>query len=204
MKQINVPKERLAILWILTYIGSGLLAMRLLDIQIIRYQYYKQAAERNRTQIIRQTAPRGRIFSSDSVILATNRPAFSLIYLPGRINDIGYLQRLARNFSEKLKVPVPELIGKLQKSFDRGTPVRIAENLSAKTMFSFSELRTLYPGMDIIVESQRFYPLGNFASHLIGYIGMMDSREWNLAGRSGGEYRMDSRIGKSGIEKNHR
>lgn len=189
------------VLWLLVYIGSSLLALRLLDIQVIRHQYYKAAAERNRTQVIRQTAPRGRVFSKDGSVIATNRPAFSLIYLPGQIKDPVYLKRLAKDFSPRLGMPMQELLEMLQKSFERGTPVRLAENLSAKTMFVFSELKTLYPGVDLIVEAQRFYPFGSFASHIMGYIGQMDQKEWAQAGREGRSYRIDSRVGKTGIEK---
>lgn len=201
MKRGKVPKERLEVLWLFVYIASGLLALRLLDIQIIRHQYYKKTAERNRTQIVRQTAPRGRIFSSDGSVVAANRPVFSLIYLPGQIKNPGYLQKLARDFSPRLGIPVSGLMKILQKSLDSGLMVRVAENLPSRTMFVLSELKNLYPGIDLVVEAQRFYPLGNFASHLIGYIGQMDPKEWNRASKEERDYRMDSRVGKAGIEK---
>lgn len=201
MKSGKVPKERLEILWLFVYIASGFLILRLLDIQIIRHQYYKKAAERNRTQVVRQTAPRGRIFSSDGSAVAVNRPVFSLIYLPGQIKNLGYLQKLARDFSPRLEMPVSGLMKILQKAFDNGSAVRVAENLSTRTMFVLSELKNLYPGIDLVVEAQRFYPFGNFASHLIGYIGQMDSKEWSRASKEERDYRMDSRVGKTGIEK---
>ena len=64
----------------LAMIASGVIALRLVDIQVLRHNAYLQMAERNRTQIIYQTAPRGRVFTADGVAIASNAPAFSLYY----------------------------------------------------------------------------------------------------------------------------
>ncbi|HOX23494.1 MAG TPA: penicillin-binding transpeptidase domain-containing protein, partial [Elusimicrobiales bacterium] len=198
--QLKVPKERLAHIWTLAYLGGAIIAFRLADIQILRHDYYRNAAERNRTQIIYQTAPRGRITTADSVTVASNQPSFNLIYLPGGKNDPAYMRRLADDFSRRLGVPSIELQKKLQAGFERGRPVKLAENLSSRTMFALAELKTIYPGVDIVAESKRYYPMGHFASHLIGYMGKISARDKQLL-RDGQDYRLDSRIGKSGIEK---
>ena len=63
---------------------------------------------------------------------------------------------------------------------------------------AFSELKTIYPGVDLIVEARRYYPFGRFASHLIGYMGKMDARAWKEFKNKG--YRPDARIGRLGLE----
>ena len=199
--QLKVPKERLAHIWTLAYLGGAIIAFRLADIQILRHDYYRNAAERNRTQIIYQTAPRGRIMTADSVTVAANQPSFNLIYLPGGRNDPAYMRRLADDFSSRLGVASVDVQKKLQNAFQRGRPVKLAENLSARTMFALAELKTIYPGVDIVAESKRNYPLGRFASHLVGYMGRISPRDKQLLMGDGQDYRMDSRIGKSGIEK---
>ena len=65
-------------------------------------------------------------------------------------------------------------------------------------MFQLSELKTLYPGVELITEARRYYPFGRFASHLLGYMGRMNPREWRDRKTKG--YRADSRIGKMGLE----
>jgi penicillin-binding protein 2 len=65
-------------------------------------------------------------------------------------------------------------------------------------MFRLSELKTIYPGVELIVEARRSYPFGRFASHLLGYMGKMDPRSWRALRNKG--YRVDSRIGKIGLE----
>lgn len=65
---------------------------------------------------------------------------------------------------------------------------------------ALQELQLYYPGVYLIEETKRSYPYGGFASHLIGYIGSMDEREWQKRDQSMG-YRLNSKIGKNGIEK---
>ncbi|MDD2772613.1 MAG: penicillin-binding protein 2 [Elusimicrobiales bacterium] len=200
MAQIKVPRERLEQLRLLAYVVCSVIGFRLVDIQLLRHDYYRRAAEKNRTLIIHQNAPRGRIVTRDNVALAANEPSFSLIYLPGRFKDPEYLKRLAKDFASRLGMDDDDLLAALQRSFDNGTPARLAENLSTRSMFAFSELKTLYPGVDLVVETKRYYPFGHFASHLIGYMGRIDAKEWPAL-RKEGAYRVESKIGRSGIEK---
>jgi len=78
----EIPYERLTLLWGVLSAAVGLFALRLVYMQVLRNVYYLQAAEQNRTQTIYQNAPRGQILDRNGRILATNRPAFSVIYLP--------------------------------------------------------------------------------------------------------------------------
>lgn len=189
---------RLEILWVLIYLGGAVLGLRLVQLQILAHQEYKLAAERNRSQIIYQTAPRGRIYDRNGVPVATNRPAFSLIYMPGKRQERLDLRPLAEELGRELKQDPDDLFERLQQAVREEVAIRIAENLPQQTMFRLSELKTLYPGVDLIVEARRYYPYGRFAAHLVGYMGKIDPRAWKELKTKG--YRPDSRIGKLGLE----
>ena len=68
---------RLKVMMALACVVCAVIALRLIDIQVLRHQTYLQMAERNRTQVIYQTAPRGRVFTADGVAVASNEPSFS-------------------------------------------------------------------------------------------------------------------------------
>jgi len=189
---------RLKTLWILVYLTGGGLGLRLVQLQILERSEYRQLAERNRTQIIYQTAPRGRIYDRKGVPLATNRPAFSLIYLPSKGQKDSDLGILAVQLARELKQEPEDLQETLQQAVREQSALRLAENLPMQTMFRLKELKTIYPGVDLIVEARRYYPFGRFASHLLGYMGKMDPRSWRALKTKG--YRVDSRIGKIGLE----
>lgn len=190
---------RLKVMMTLAVIAGTIIALRLVDIQILRHNAYLQMAERNRTQIIYQTAPRGRVFTADGVAVASNAPAFSLYYLGGN-QDKDYLARLARDFSPLLPLTQEELFAKLQTGSSSGKAMLLAENLSTKSTVALQELQLYYPGIYLIEETKRNYPYGIFASHLLGYLGSMDDSQWRKRDVKLG-YRLTSKIGKNGIEK---
>ncbi|MDD7579299.1 MAG: penicillin-binding protein 2 [Elusimicrobia bacterium] len=190
---------RLKVMMALAAAAGAVIALRLVDIQVLRHNAYLQMAERNRTQVLYQTAPRGRVFTADGVAVASNEPAFSLYYLGGN-KDPEYLERLAHDFAPRLRVPAPVMLEKIQQGATSGKATLLAENLSTKSTVALQELQLYYPGIYLIEETKRSYPYGGFASHLLGYLGSMDDRAWRTRDLKMG-YRLNSKLGKNGIEK---
>lgn len=191
-------RERLEILWIVLAAGGAALGLRLAQLQILDSAEYRQMAERNASQMIYQAAPRGRIYDREGVPLATNQPSFSLIFLPGKGQARQDLEPLARELGRQLGRDPQDLLETLEEAEREQSAARLAENLPTPTMFQLSELKTLYPGVDLITEARRYYPFGRFASHLLGFMGKMSPGEWRTRKTQG--YRADSRIGKMGLE----
>ena len=200
MIERGISQDRINLLWSLVTAVALVFALRLVNLQILMHAHYRERAERNRTQILSQAAPRGRIYTRDSAAVATNKPSFSLIYFPGEMKSAEAMDGMARSLSHYLNIPFDDLQANLYRAVKKGAPMRLAENLSSKAMFSLSELKTMYSGIDIIVEARRYYPFGNYLSHLTGYISKMDAKEWAVYGKDK-NYAMDSRIGKAGLEK---
>lgn len=200
MIERGISQDRLDMLWLCVAAVGLVFFLRLVNLQILRHGYYREIAERNRTQVLPQSAPRGRIYTRDSAAVATNKPSFSLIYFPGRLKSADMMDKMARSLSKRLNVPFEDMRAGLYKAVKKEAPVRLAENLSSKAMFSLSELKTMYEGIDIVMDARRYYPFGRYLSHLTGYISKMDPKEWSVYGKNK-EYGMDARIGKAGLEK---
>jgi len=194
----EVPQERLEILWYCIAAAGLVLGLRLAQMQLVQAEEWRLAAERNRSQMIHQNAPRGRIYDRAGVPLATNAPAFSLIFLPGKDRRRQDLKPLAEELARQLNRDPEGLLESLEQAVREESAIRLAENLPTQTMFRLSELKTIYPGVDLIVEARRYYPFGRFASHLIGYMGKMGQSEWRKRKPMG--YRVDSRTGRLGLE----
>jgi len=193
-----VPQERLELLWYAIAAAGLVLGLRLAQMQLVQSEEWRQAAERNRSQMIHQNAPRGRLYDRNGVPVATNAPAFSLIFLPGKDKRRQDLAPLAQELARQLGKDPDDLQESLEQAVREESAVRLAENLPTQTMFRLSELKTIYPGVDLIVEARRYYPFGRFGSHLIGYMGKMGQTEWRKRKPMG--YRVDSRTGRLGLE----
>ena len=76
-------------------------------------------------------------------------------------------------------------------------PVELSTNLSTNSLAELNEKGAEFPGIGISTKAIRSYTSGSLASHIIGYIGQINSEE-----REGKEdrYGLNDIIGKTGIE----
>jgi penicillin-binding protein 2 len=193
---------RLNRLLALAFIVTGVIALRLVDIQLLSHKKYTKAAEQNRTQILYQTAPRGKILTREGAVIAGNMPSFSLYYMPGAELDKEALDSFVSDIAAQLAAPREDILKKMMSALKNGKATPLAENVSSQKIFSAAELQVYHSGLYVLEETKRYYPFGNFASHLIGYMGTMDSKSLPLIS-SGLGYRLNSKIGKSGMEKRY-
>ena len=94
--------DRLSIMWNLVLWSGVALLIRLFQLQLYQNVEYNELALHNSTQMIYQTAPRGRIYDRNGLALATSQPAFSLIYLPPKVKEKADLKPLAAALSKQL------------------------------------------------------------------------------------------------------
>ena len=76
-------------------------------------------------------------------------------------------------------------------------PARIAGGVSNDTIVIIEEKNSDLPGVEVVAESVRYYPNGNTASHVLGYLGQIsESMKANYVG-----YKSNDMVGQEGIEK---
>lgn len=76
--------------------------------------------------------------------------------------------------------------------------VKIANSISRESAVKIREQSSKLAGMNIITEPVVKYTSGNLASHILGYVGAIDSDEYATRKDT---YRNDDVIGKTGIQK---
>src|SRR5690606_19741598 len=73
----------------------GCLVARLYYLQVMQHEVYTTLSDKNRMQLLSLPPPRGLIFDSNGVLLADNRPSFSLTLVKERVPDLeGTVARL--------------------------------------------------------------------------------------------------------------
>jgi penicillin-binding protein 2 len=176
------------------------LSARLAYLQIFQYEHYWGRAEKNRLRILPITAPRGEIFDKNGRQLVTNRPGFtvSLVDL-GR----GYDQETISYLSQLLEMEEEEITDKIHSQFYRRyLPIRLKTDVSMETVSKIAERRMELPGVLIEVQPIRNYVFGNFASHILGYMGEGTVPDWVKGQwkKAGYEYQLGDLVGQAGIE----
>ena len=195
---------RAIVIGIVVFLAFGLVVARLVFLQVVRYEDFAERAESNRTAIIPVVPNRGLILDRKGVVLATNYAAYTLEITPskvGNLNDtidalaevVDIHQRDRRRF-KRLKEE--------SRNFD-SLPIRT--RLTDQEVARFSAQRYRFPGVDVKARLFRSYPLGEVASHAIGYIGRINQTEKAQIQDSEDEanYRGTEYIGKLGIEQSY-
>ncbi|NPA39858.1 MAG: penicillin-binding protein 2 [Thermodesulfobacteria bacterium] len=176
----------------------GILWLRLFYLQIIRYSYYSKKAKERSIVTYAVPAPRGNIFTSDGVLVATNRAVFQLYIdvqaVKGKENQVLY--RLSKILKEDFGELKEEYYLGKKRSFGR---VLLKSNLNWDQVAKIMVRLYYLPGVRIEVEPQRYYPYGKEYFHLIGYVSRLSKEEY-LRLRDKG-YSVVDYIGKRGIER---
>lgn len=79
-------------------------------------------------------------------------------------------------------------------------PAKVASGVSSRTIVIIEEKSADLPGVEVVAESRRYYPNGNTASHILGYLGQIsESQKVKYVDELG--YKSNDMIGQEGIEQ---
>ncbi len=179
-------------------IGFLVLALRIWHLQIIKGEEFSRLSKHNRIRIREIPASRGMILDRRGRILVDNRPSFDVFLVPEDTGDRG---KTAEFLHRILKI-TPEEVGKrLEANRERPPfrPVRVQSDVSRFHLALLETHKLDLPGLIVDVRPRRAYAYRNMASHLLGYLGEIDSYE--LRQDRFREYQMGDFIGKYGIEQ---
>ncbi len=206
----NVEQEvgrfhmRLAAAAAFVLFAFGLLAARLVYLQVYKNEELSTQAENNRITVVPIVPNRGLILDRNGIVLANNYSAYTLEITPSKVDDLeATIDRLAE---------LVEIQPRDRKRFKRLTEENKSfESLPIRTKLSddevarFTAQRFRFAGVDIKARLFRNYPLGEVGSHLIGYIGRINEAEKEKIDDSEDEanYRGTQYIGKLGVEQSY-
>jgi penicillin-binding protein 2 len=186
-------------------LAFGLLFLRLMYLQLWRYQDLSAQAESNRTAIVPIVPNRGVIMDRNGVVLATNYSAYTLEITPSKV--LGPVDDVIEKLSELIDIQGRDKrrFRKLREESKSFESVPIRTRLSDEEVARFAAQRHRFPGVEIRARLFRNYPYNELASHVIGYIGRINqSEKEKLEEQSDvGNYRGTDYIGKLGVEQSY-
>jgi penicillin-binding protein 2 len=199
-------RTRVVVMGLAILFAFGLLASRMVYLQIFRHDDLAAQAESNRTAVLPVVPNRGQILDRKGRVLATNFSAYTLEITPSEVEDLdatieslGELLEITPRDKRRFRKLVEE-----SRKFD-SLPLRT--RLSDEEVARFTVQRYRFPGVDVRARLIRHYPNGEVASHVIGYIGRINQREkeqiedWPEEDQA--NYRGTDYIGKLGAEQHY-
>ncbi|HUJ98923.1 MAG TPA: penicillin-binding protein 2, partial [Stellaceae bacterium] len=176
------------------------LAGRMYYLQVMQADRYSMLADENRINIRLLAPPRGRIVDRFGVALADNAPTYRVVLVAEQAGDIPSTLDAVATLIPVSEVDRHRVLRDIKRKHSF-VPVMIRENLSWEEMARIEANTLELPGVSIEQGLTRFYPLGESASHVLGYVAAVSDKE--LTGDDPLLELPDFRIGKNGVEKEY-
>lgn len=180
------------------FLMLGVLLWRYHDLQINRHQDFATLADNNRILVRALPPARGLIYDRNGVLLADNRPSFTLSIVVERTEN---LEQLLSDIGELLVFKETEL-ARFEKLVKRRRPyesVPLRFNLSEAEQALLAVNEHRLSGVEVSAQLIREYPLGQELAHVLGYTGRINERE--LKSFDPRRYKGSHMTGKTGLEK---
>ncbi len=206
-RELHFFRLRLSVVGVSVFVLFGLLLARFLWLQVVRHGDYVAQAEDNRISVVPVVPNRGLIVDRNGVVLARNFSAYTLEITPSKLN--GTLDEVVDALSTLVDIQ-PKDRKRFKRLLDEAKnfeSVPIRTRLSDEEVARFTAQRYRFPGVEIQARLFRQYPHGQTASHMIGYIGRISTRDAKkleeLPEEEAANYAGTDYIGKEGLEKKY-
>jgi len=202
--ELRAFQLRVGVAGVIVLAAFGLLFARFVWLQVLQHDAYRAKAEENRISIVPLAPARGLILDRNGEVLARNYLAYTLEIFPAQVAD---LEATIAELAEYVDIQ-PRDRARFKKLLQE---TRNAESLPIRTRLTDEEVariaahRWRFTGVDIRARLFRQYPNGEVASHALGYIGRVTTRDQERLEELGdaANYRGTDYIGKAGIESSY-
>lgn len=176
-----------------------LLVARLVFLQVYQHEYYSTKSDEYRISIQPVVPNRGLIYDRNGVILAENKPSYTLTVIKENAED--FEQSLALLKTLIRLTPDDEAEYQLRQK-RRAVPlssVPVRFNLTEEERANIAVNQFQLPGFSVEAELVRHYPQGELMAHALGYVAALSEEDMKLVDPE--NYAGTHQIGKMGVEK---
>ncbi|MBF0423186.1 MAG: penicillin-binding protein 2 [Magnetococcales bacterium] len=192
------PQARITFMLGFFVVAFSTLAMRAVDLTVIKADYLQQKVRSQYKKKITMVASRGRILDRNGRTLAISLPMSALSVDVDQMED---RDRLANNLAPIINMPVEDLRLRL-RSFKAGSYPTIRHQLTPEMTRKVRNLD--HHALFFFPESRRFYTMGEITSHVLGFVnfegrgreGMERYFEDDLHGINGAQVISHDRLGR--------
>ncbi|MFP8842178.1 penicillin-binding protein 2 [Shewanella baltica] len=200
--EASLFKRRALFTFFCVFALLSVLVTNLYHLQVESYKDYETRSNDNRIRVVPIAPSRGLIYDRNGVLLAENLPFYSLDLVPEKISNMSEtLDELGKliEISEDERETFTEAL----KFHRRFKPLTLKNQLTEEQVAIFSVNQHKFPGISVEAGLKRNYPYGAQITHVLGYVGKINTRDRAQLERSDlwKNYAATKDIGKQGIEK---
>ncbi|CAN5905203.1 penicillin-binding protein 2 [soil metagenome] len=196
----SLPELHRRLKWValIACLFFALLIGRLWQLQVIRGDSYYERTVSNVVKERYLPSVRGKILDKNGVPLADNRLAFNIyatpkMFTPEARADLVRMLGLSDDEVQKLDERI--VVGNKR---DPKLPIVVLEDQGRERAALIEQAITHISGIEVQNEPYRYYPQGDLATHLVGYMTQMTATEVDKLGSQG--YDASELVGRYGLE----
>ncbi|MGM0953812.1 MAG: penicillin-binding protein 2 [Pseudomonadota bacterium] len=192
-------QHRTLVMLVLVLLVLGGLLARMYQLQLVEHDIYTTLSDKNRVQVQSVPPPRGLVYDRNNLLLAENRPVFSVTVVPERVDD---MPATLAGLQDILTIPEEDMtrferrLGEYRRPFEA---IPLSYDLSEDEIARMAVRRHEFPGVEVTAELVRHYPHSKLTAHALGYVSRINRDE--LQRIDSVNYAGTNYIGKSGIER---
>ncbi|WP_371188985.1 penicillin-binding protein 2 [Thalassotalea maritima] len=172
------------------------------DLEVTNYEKYQTHSNKNRIKVLPVAPNRGLIYDRNGVILAQNKPVYSLAIIP---EDVDNIDSTLNELAELIEVSDEQKQNFIEsmRYKRRFKPLELVSRLSEDDVAKISVNQHRLPGVIIEAHLKRHYPFAELTTHSLGYVAKINSRDLLHLEENGliEQYQATRDIGKLGIER---
>jgi penicillin-binding protein 2 len=177
----------------------GALGSRLIYLQLVNGNKNQQMADENRIRLLPRNPERGRVLDRHGEVLASSKLTHSLYVWPLALKEPGW-PRTLQTLNRVLQLSPQTITERIERrKVESNYRIRILRNLKPQQIIALEEARRTLVGVEVDVDTVRYYPHGNLAAHTLGYTGEVTEEELKDLKKDG--YRPGDVVGVMGIER---
>ena len=190
-----LPMTLLRSVIVLAFAG---LAVGFWFLQVAQHEKFRQRAENNHRRTVALSAPRGVVFDRDGRVLVENRYSLNISLVREQVED---LEASIDLLAEVVEVPSSALwsVVERHRRDPAYRPIVLIRDATLGQVAAFAAHALELPGLFVQQLPTRYYPAGEVAAHLFGYVGEVN--EGQLATAEFQNVRSGAVVGQSGIEQ---
>ena len=176
---------------------------KLWSMQMVSSDTYEEMAEQNRTRTVTTPAPRGRILDRNGKELVRNRESLAVTAYRDFADD----ELAVRHLANVLGMPYAAVRRAVRDNTEGAQSAHtVAQDVSRRAVAYIQEHIAEFDGVDIAERTQRLYPYGTLAAHVLGYTGSVTQEQ--LDDQDDGEgaaikYQSGDIVGQAGVESRY-
>ncbi len=163
-------KVKIVFVFALVFLLSGVLCVRLVDLQVVNSKFYAERAIEQQFSEESIPAQRGSIYDRNMTPLAESATAWDVAISPAYIQNNKQRKLIASTLAPILSLDESTLYKTINS---KSKYLVLAKKIDKTKADAITKFKNKYSigCLTLVQDSKRYYPFGNFASQLIGFTG---------------------------------